>query len=49
MLRPGSSATAILIHDQDSRYGASFDHRVRRLGIGIGFQEQVSNPSKPLR
>jgi hypothetical protein len=33
MLRLGSSA-AILIRDRDSRYGASFDRRVRASGYG---------------
>jgi hypothetical protein len=39
MLRLGPGATAIFIHDRDSRYGASFDRQVRRLGI-----QQVRTP-----
>jgi transposase InsO family protein len=33
-----------LIHDRDSRYGASFDRRVRHLGI-----RQVRTPFRSLR
>jgi hypothetical protein len=33
-----------LIHDRDSRYGASFDRRVRRLGV-----QQVRTPFRSLR
>jgi hypothetical protein len=39
MLRLGPGATAIFIHDRDSRHGASFDRQVRRLGI-----QQVRTP-----
>jgi hypothetical protein len=33
MLRLGGGAPRFLIHDRDSRHGASFDRRVRHFGI----------------
>src|SRR5215469_9106789 len=44
MLRVGSMAATISIHDRDSRYGAIFERRLRHLGI-----EQVRTPFRAPR
>jgi Integrase core domain len=44
MLRLGSMPPQFLIHDRDSRYGATFDRRLRGLGI-----KQVRTPFRAPR